>query len=377
VKVMVIAGTRPEVIKLAPVIDELRRRRIECVVCSSGQHREMLEQALTVFDLRPDVSLETMRPGQSLNSLSARLLAGLDTTLAEHSPDWVLVQGDTTTAFCGALASFHRGIPVGHVEAGLRTGDLSSPFPEEANRSLIGRIASMHFPPTRSAAEALADEGISGSNVLVTGNTVVDAIALARAAMARDASATAMPEIEARAGERPIVLVTCHRRENFGGTLESICHMLKRLCGRYPQYLWVFPVHLNPNVQAPVRRILAGIDNLLLTDPVDYLTSLALMSRAVLIVSDSGGIQEEAPSFGVPVVVMRSHTERREGVDAGFATLAGQGAVNIEAAVDAWLCDGSRRAGLRARPNPYGDGLASSRIVAMLAGETVGAFHGE
>ncbi|MBG0862259.1 UDP-N-acetylglucosamine 2-epimerase (non-hydrolyzing) [Burkholderia cenocepacia] len=372
-KVMVLMGTRPEAIKLAPVVATLRTE-VETIVCSSGQHREMLAQALGFFGIAPDIELDVMRPRQTLNGLSARLLTGLDAVLDDIRPDWMLVQGDTTTAMCGGLAAFHRGIAVAHIEAGLRTGDMASPFPEEANRSLLGRIAKLHFAPTGAAARNLLAEGIPASQVLVTGNTVVDAISLVREVWkTRDLAAT-LPEW--MCDGRPQVLVTCHRRENFGDVLESICKMLRDLCARYDTYRWVFPVHLNPAVREPAHRELAGIPNLRLIEPVDYPTSLYLISRSTLVVSDSGGIQEEAPSFGVPVVVMRNHTERREGVDAGFATLAGQSVERIEQAVVAWLDDPARRAELAARANPYGDSRASQRILMSLLGREAEVFRG-
>jgi UDP-N-acetylglucosamine 2-epimerase (non-hydrolysing) len=367
-KVLVVLGTRPEVIKLAPVIAVLQQR-VEVKVCASGQHREMLQQALDAFRLQPDHLLETMSPGRSLNILGARLLEGMDAVLELECPDWVLVQGDTTTAFCAGLAAFQRQIRVGHVEAGLRTGDLNSPFPEEANRSLLARIASLHFAPTRLAAQALRAEGVDEARVRITGNTVVDAIHQAQASWPAGIPVGLPADIRAQLKAGPVVLVTCHRRENFGNVMEAFCHLLARLCKRYPNLQWIFPVHLNPAVRGPVHRILAGYKNLLLTEPVDYHTSLYLIKHARLALSDSGGIQEEAPSFGTPVVVMRQHTERMEGVLAGFATLAGQDTQVIEAAVDAWLRDEPRPLSLRARVNPYGDGRASHRIVAALLGE--------
>lgn len=361
--IFIVVGTRPEVIKMAPVIAALVSVA-KVTVCTTGQHREMLAQALSIFSLKPDVVLDTMTPGQSLNILASRQLELLDAVLASHKPDWVLVQGDTTTALCASLAAFHRGIKIGHVEAGLRTGDLESPFPEEANRNLIARIANLHFAPTESAAAALRTEGIPSEKIKVTGNTVVDAIELMKPRL------TCESTIESCSGlfdERlPLVLVTCHRRENFGSVLENICAMLARLCQRYTDHQWLFPVHLNPNVREPVMRILGNIPNLKLIDPVDYVTSLFLISKACLVLSDSGGIQEEAPSFGTPVVVMREHTERREGIDAGFATLAGQEPQIIEDAVHQWLSDPAARRHLQALPNPYGDGHAAGRIAASL-----------
>ncbi|AOJ09084.1 non-hydrolyzing UDP-N-acetylglucosamine 2-epimerase [Burkholderia mayonis] len=372
-RVMVVIGTRPEVIKLAPVVDALCAE-VETIVCATGQHREMLAQALSAFGIVPDISLDVMQPGQSLNALAARLLTRLDEAIAASRPDWVLVQGDTTTAMCAALAAFHRGVRVAHVEAGLRTRNLASPFPEEANRSLIGRVAFRHFAPTSLARQHLLAEGVPAESIVVAGNTVVDAIARVRADWSHALPADPLPPWPG--AEQRHILVTCHRRENFGDVLDSICRVLRDLCARYACYRWVFPVHLNPAVREPVMRELAGIANLSLIEPVDYPTSLYLISRSALVVSDSGGIQEEAPTFGVPVVVMRNHTERREGVDAGFATLAGQAPECIEQAVVDWLDDPARRDTLRDRANPYGDGLASKRIVDSLLGRPFEVFGG-
>lgn len=369
-KVLVIMGTRPEVIKLAPVIRRLRIA-LEVTVCSTGQHREMLDQALSFFDLQPDVRLDCMAPGQSLNVLSSRLLEGLDGVIETTAPDWVIVQGDTTTAFCGALAAFHRGVKVAHIEAGLRTGNLTSPFPEEANRTLLSRITTRHFAPTAAAKGNLLKEGVPSDSITVTGNTVVDAIEMVRSGW-DTMTPTLPPSLIGNNG--PKVLVTCHRRENFGGVMLNICGALKRLCLQHRDYSWIFPVHLNPAVREPVMRELGSISNLFLIDPVDYPTSLYLISQSDLVLSDSGGIQEEAPSFGVPTVVMRDHTERREGVDAGFATLAGQNAASIEAAVSQWLANPDRRKALKNRPNPYGDGGASERILRTLQGLSVEEF---
>ncbi len=373
-KIMVVMGTRPEVIKLAPVIAALREQ-VDVRVCVSGQHREMLTQALNAFELVPDIQLEAMSPGRSLNVLASRLLFMLDETLEREQPDWVVVQGDTTTAFCAGLAAFHRGIRVAHVEAGLRTGDLSSPFPEEANRRLLSSIATMHFAPTRTAKDALIRENVAADLIHITGNTVVDAITYMSGLHAGGNPPQLPDQLNDWISTKPFVLVTCHRRENFGSVLEQICYMVRRLCLRHPDLRWVFPVHLNPAVREPVYKILEDVSNLFLIEPVDYHTSLFLISHAILAVSDSGGIQEEAPSFGTPVVVMRRHTERMEGVDAGFATLAGQDPVCIEAAVDMWLGDDKARNRLKALPNPYGDGIASLRIAALLQGNKCEPFH--
>lgn len=375
-KVMVALGTRPEAIKLAPVIQALQPKA-EVIVCSTGQHREMLSQALQAFGIVPDVNLDTMSPGRSLNILASRQLEAMDGVLEAYQPDWVLVQGDTTTAFCAGLAAFHRGIRVGHVEAGLRTGDLKNPFPEEANRSLLARIATLHFAPTRNAADALKKEGVESPAIRITGNTLVDTVSSIRADWP-DGMPSSLPAAvrELIGTGRPIVMVTCHRRENFGGVMEGICQMLSRLCADYPNHQWIFPVHLNPNVREPVMRILTDIPNLHLLDPVDYNTSLYLISKSQLIVSDSGGIQEEAPTFGTPVVVMRQRTERMEGVDAGFATLAGQDPIEIEMSVKHWLGDLEAKKRLAGRQNPYGDGFAAKRIVAALTGELMCEFDG-
>lgn len=375
-RVLAIIGTRPEAIKMAPVITALRASDVDTRVCATGQHREMLNQAMEVFSLKADISLGLMKPGQTLNRLASVLLSELDKVLETVQPDWVLVQGDTTTALCAGLAAFHRGVRIGHVEAGLRTNDLNSPFPEEGNRSLLGRISTAHFAPTVNAKQALLREGVPSSAIFVTGNTVVDAVAMARAILSGRPNAGMSQDVSDRIGAKPLILVTCHRRESFGGPLEAICQSLRRLCDRYGEHEWIFPVHLNPNVQEPVRRILADVPNLTLLPPVDYLTNLSLIARADLALSDSGGIQEEAPSFGVPVVVMRNHTERREGLDAGFASLAGQDPATIEREVSAWLDNPARRAELRCKANPYGDGKAATRIVSRLRGLVGDEFDG-
>jgi UDP-N-acetylglucosamine 2-epimerase (non-hydrolysing) len=373
-KVLVLMGTRPEVIKLAPVV-RLLEREMETVVCATGQHREMLQQALDVFGLVPARSFEAMAPGRSLNILTSRLMAELDEVLETEKPDWVLVQGDTTSAFCGALAAFHRNIRVGHVEAGLRTGDLTSPFPEEANRSLLARITSAHFAPTELAKNALLKEGVPAEKITVTGNTVVDAIELVRSDWNNGKPASLPADIRALSQTQKIALITCHRRENFGEVMRGFCRTIQRLCADYPDVLWIFPVHLNPNAREPVMQLLGGVANLRLVEPVDYQTSLYLLSRSELALTDSGGIQEEAPSFGVPVVVMRKHTERREGVDAGFATLAGQDPEDIYRAVHSWLDAPARCRALAGKINPYGDGCASERIASWLRDHEAASAH--
>ena len=363
-KLMVVFGTRPEVIKLAPVIEAARHLDgIELLSCSTGQHRQMLDQALACFGLQADIDLGLMRDNQTLPELTARLIESLTHTYQQHRPDVVVVQGDTTTAFAGALAAFYQRIPVAHVEAGLRTGDPYSPFPEEINRAMIARLARWHFTPTDQATRNLRAEGIPGQAITQCGNTVIDAVELIKRQWAqRPYSGPATGWFQ----NRDIVLVTTHRRENFGQGLENICAALLALCQEYPHLGFVFPVHLNPQVQDVVRPRLSGAPNLLLTEPVDFETSLYLQSRSALILTDSGGIQEEAPSFGVHCVVMREHTERREGVDAGYASLAGSDRRNIISTTRQWLDKPQHLQRLKNIPNPYGDGHASQKILATL-----------
>jgi len=364
-KLMVVFGTRPEVIKLAPVIMAAQAvPGLEVVACSTGQHRHMLDQALACFDLHPQVDLDLMQANQTLPALTARLLQSLSQTLQTHQPDMVMVQGDTTTAFTAALSAFYQRIPVAHVEAGLRTGDRYSPFPEEANRGLIARLAQWHFTPTPAASQNLLREGIGAQAIVQCGNTVIDAVELIKR---RWRTRPYQGPATAWFPQRDLVLVTTHRRENFGQGLDNICQAIDTLCTRYPALGFVFPVHLNPSVQAVVRPRLGHLPNLLLTEPVDFETSLYLQSRSVLVLTDSGGIQEEAPSFGVPCVVMREHTERREGIDAGFATLCGTDPTHITAAAEHWLGEPRQRLALQGQPNPYGDGQASQTILQHLA----------
>lgn len=372
-KLMVVYGTRPEVIKLAPIVAASQRTPgVNLVTCSTGQHRQMLDQALSCFDQRPDIDLDVMRANQTLPSLTARLLEGMTNVLETHRPDVVMVQGDTTTAFTAALAAFYQRIPVAHVEAGLRTGDPYSPFPEEINRAMISRLARWHFPPTDQATRNLLGEGIAERAITQCGNTVIDAVELIKAKWVHHPYQG--PARDWFSGQE-LVLVTTHRRENFGEGLENICNALLGLCTAYPRLGFVFPVHLNPQVQSVVRPRLAHASNLLMTEPVDFETSLYLQSRAALVLTDSGGIQEEAPSFGVPAVVMRQHTERREGVDAGFATLAGTNREAISQAARAWLDHPERRQALLNRPNPYGDGKASERVLKVLLSDFATATH--
>ncbi len=357
-EILAVYGTRPEAIKMAPVIEALKRRpdAFSVRVCATGQHREMLDQVQEIFGLQPDLDLNLMRHDQTLNGLAAAALEAVDGLLAAAAPDWLLVQGDTTTAMTAALAAFHRGVRVGHVEAGLRTGDLRRPFPEEANRRVIDLLADALFAPTERSRDALLAEGCDEGRVHVVGNTVVDALA------------TLAPGPAAE-GERPEVLITVHRRESFGEPLRGIFTALRRLAGSFPEVLWIYPVHRNPNVRGPAFEILGGLPNLELRDPLDYRELVALLARCRFALTDSGGIQEEAPALGKPVLVLRDTTERPEGVDAGVARLAGTDPERIFTEASRLLTDRSAYLAMARAVNPYGDGRASERIAAILAGE--------
>ena len=367
-KVLVVMGTRPEAIKLAPVVRELNRRGREfrCVLCTTSQHREMLAPMLTFFGLSPTHDLDVMRPDQKLGDLTGRILSGMDGVLETERPDWVVVQGDTTTAMAAGLAAYYRKIRVAHVEAGLRTHNRFSPFPEEINRRLVGVLADLHFAPTDLAVRNLRKEGISSSSIVQTGNTVTDALLWA-AGMIRKHPPKLPAGIPPPAKSRKLVLVTGHRRENFGGGLEQICRALKAAAAARPELDFVYPVHLNPNVKAPVNRLLGGHPQIFLTDPVDYPVLVALLKRAWLVVTDSGGIQEEAPTFGVPVLVTRDTTERPEGIRAGNARLVGTDGAAILRWIRKLAADPGVYARMALARNPYGDGHAAGRIVKALS----------
>ena len=332
--VLLLYGTRPEAIKMAPVAAALRERprHFSVTLCTTAQHREMLDQVQALFGLAADVDLDLMRPDQSLNDLASRLFAALDPVLVERRPDWLLVQGDTTSALVGALAAFHRGIKVGHVEAGLRTGNSKRPFPEEANRRGIDLVADALFAPTERARQALLAEGVDPGRVFLTGNTVVDALTRIAADPANGIAQTP---------ERDSVLVTLHRRETFGAPLCEIFAALKELAAAFPATRFVYPVHRNPNVREPAHRLLSGIPNLELHEPFDYLELLRRLAAARLVMTDSGGLQEEAPTFGRPVLVLREETERPEGIEAGVAELTGTCRQRIVAAATRLLKDGA------------------------------------
>lgn len=378
-----IYGTRPEAIKLAPVIREARRRAaddLRTTIVSTGQHREMLGPVLSLFGIEPDIDLDLMEPDQSLDELVARALAGLGRVLDRERPDAVIVQGDTSTAMAGAMAAFYRRIPVAHVEAGLRTGNIHSPFPEEINRRIIGQVTRWHLAPTPRAAENLRRENLPpaetpGGCLVVTGNTVIDALAWTVEHVRRHPPRHEVLERTARWKEhagRRLVLVTGHRRENFGAPFEAFCHGLADIAAAHPEALVVYPVHLNPNVQRPVQAILSGRENVVLAPALDYPVFVAMMAQADLIVTDSGGVQEEAPWLGVPVLVTRTTTERPEAVEAGGVLLVGPDRARLFAEAHRLLAEAGARP--RAPRSPYGDGQAARRCVAALLGEPVDEF---
>ncbi len=371
-RVLVIFGTRPEAVKLAPVIKELNRRSgVDTKVCITAQHREMLDQVLNIFQITPDIDLNLMTPNQSLADISAAIFADLDRVLADLKPDWILVQGDTTTVMATALLGYYHRIRVGHVEAGLRTGDKWQPFPEEINRKVAGAVADLHFAPTEWSRQNLLKEGIPDSIIKVTGNPVIDALHY----VARMPTPKKVLDIfdqiglarEAKESDPRLILVTAHRRENFGQPLENICAALRVLAESYQQKLRiVYTVHLNPNVQEPVYRNLQGIPNITLLPPLDYHPMVHLMKRASIVLTDSGGLQEEAPDLGIPVLVLREVTERPEGVEAGTVKLVGTDTDEIVKQTKQLLDDPSEYSRMAQAVNPYGDGHAAERIVQIL-----------
>jgi UDP-N-acetylglucosamine 2-epimerase (non-hydrolysing) len=371
-KVAIIFGTRPEAIKLAPVILALKNDpRFSCQVCVTAQHREMLDQVLDAFGIKPDVDLDLMEPNQTLAGLTARAVEAIDRCLAKSKPDLMLVQGDTTTTFCAALVAFYHHIPVGHVEAGLRTGNLDSPWPEEANRVLATRLTTLHFAPTELNKQNLLKERVAPERVFVTGNTVIDALFLARDIIKEHPPAIpGLPEALATTNGPRLVLITGHRRESFGPGFEAICKAIAELARRFPETAFVYPVHLNPNVRKPVNQILrsAGTSNIHLIEPLPYLPFVAMMNRSVVILSDSGGVQEEAPSLGKPVLVMRDTTERPEAVIAGTVKLVGTDEAKIVEETGKLLTDKAAYDEMARAHNPYGDGKATGRIVAACDG---------
>lgn len=368
-KVLTVFGTRPEAIKMAPLVHALAKDPdFEARVCVTAQHREMLDQVLNLFSIVPDYDLNIMRPGQGLTEITCGILQGLKPILEAFRPDVVLVHGDTTTTIAASLAAFYQRIPVGHVEAGLRTGDLSSPWPEEANRTLTGHLAMYHFAPTENSRQNLRRENVADERIFVTGNTVIDALFWVRDSVMNnpaqyEALAARYPFLDA---EKKLVLVTGHRRESFGQGFEQICHALADIAARHDDVQIVYPVHLNPNVSEPVNRILGPVENVFLIEPQDYLPFMWLMNHAWLILTDSGGIQEEAPSLGKPVLVMRDTTERPEAVDAGTVKLVGTDRQRIVDEVTLLLNDNEAWQTMSRAHNPYGDGQACGRILHAL-----------
>jgi UDP-N-acetylglucosamine 2-epimerase (non-hydrolysing) len=367
-RILTIFGTRPEAIKLFPLVHALGAdRRFVSRVCVTGQHRGMLDQVLEISGIAPDHDLAVMQPDQTLDALTANLLVGIGTVLDREKPDWVVVQGDTATAMTGALAAYYRKIPVCHVEAGLRSGNIHHPWPEEINRRIIGPIAALHCAPTETAAKALLAETVDPATVHVTGNTVIDALHwISDRIAAEPALAGGLAALEQRFAGKRIVGVTSHRRENFGDGMAQIAEAIRCLASRGDVAV-IFPVHLNPNVRSVMERELAGLDNVALIEPLDYPHFARLLGIAHLMLTDSGGVQEEAPALGKPVLVMRETTERPEGIEAGTAKLVGTDAARIVAEAERLLDDESAYAAMARAHNPFGDGHASERIVELLA----------
>lgn len=370
IKILSVFGTRPEAIKMAPIVKELAKHDEVFVskVCVTGQHREMLDQVLALFNVTPDFDLDVMRPGQSLNGIMAAILRSLDRVIEAERPDWVLVQGDTTTALAGGIAAMHRQVRVGHVEAGLRTHDKRRPFPEEHNRRLVAVTADVHFAPTNWAAGNLRREGVPEEEIVVTGNTVIDALRRV-ANRPFDPRGTALQDLPY--GYKRLIVATAHRRESHGRGMEEICHGLRMIARRHDDVHIVYPVHLNPRVQEPVRRILGDVPNVTLLPPLDYLPLVWLLNQSYFVITDSGGIQEEAPGLGKPVLVLRETTERPEGVEAGTVRLVGADRRRIAEAASELLENPIAYDWMARAVNPYGDGHAAERIVDELRQRTV------
>lgn len=379
---MLVFGTRPEAIKMAPLVKELQKRMQEfkTIVCVTGQHREMLDQVLRIFNIVPDYDLNIMKQGQDLYDVSARVLIGMRNVLKEVQPDVVLVHGDTTTSAVSALASFYQQIPVGHVEAGLRTHDIYSPWPEEMNRLIIGRIATYHFSPTSLSRQNLLDEGVKETSIAVTGNTVIDALYKVVEQIRKNRNLNislgnelnnAGYDVSRLVNGKKMILITGHRRENFGDGFISMCTAIKDLTKKYPNVDFVYPMHLNPNVREPIHKVfgenLSNLDNMFFIEPLEYLSFVYLMEKANLILTDSGGIQEEAPGLGKPVLVMRDTTERPEALEAGTVKLVGTNYDKILFEVSALLDDYICYERMSKAVNPYGDGLACERIINYLS----------
>lgn len=368
-KVLLVFGTRPEAIKMAPLALQLQQQsNFETKVCVTGQHRQMLDQVLELFNLKPDFDLNLMKPGQTLSDVTSGVLKGLETVFTEWLPDVVLVHGDTATTFAASLAAYYHKVKIGHVEAGLRTGDIYSPWPEEANRKLTGALANYHFAPTQSSYNNLLKENINPEMITITGNTVIDALLKVKEKIETDKKIISDfdEQFDFLDISKKMILVTGHRRENFGQGFLNICQALVNIAQKYADVQIVYPVHLNPNVQKPVNELLSGISNIHLIAPQDYLPFVYLMNHSYLILTDSGGIQEEAPSLGKPVLVMRDTTERPEAVDAGTVKLVGTDVATIEESVIALIEDTLLYQQMAEAYNPYGDGLACEKIIQKL-----------
>lgn len=368
-RLLTVFGTRPEGIKMAPLVKMLAAdERFDAKVCITAQHREMLDQVLDLFEIEPDFDLNIMKAGQTLNDVTVSILLGLKPILEDFKPDLILVHGDTATTFAASLAAYYQQIKVGHVEAGLRTGNIYSPWPEEANRKLTSAITNYHFAPTTGSKENLLNEGVSESDIAVTGNTVIDALFWVREKLQQDnfLSEELTSQFDYLDPKKRLILVTGHRRESFGGGFERICEALRQIAVMHPETQILYPVHLNPNVQEPVNRLLKSLDNVLLIEPQQYLAFCYLMERASIILTDSGGIQEEAPSLGKPVLVMRERTERPEAVNAGTVRLVGTDVELIVSQVSLLLNNPAEYQKMSKAHNPYGDGLACSRILEFL-----------
>lgn len=372
-KILLVFGTRPEAIKMAPLVKALQKdtEHFETRVCVTAQHRQMLDQVLEVFGITPEYDLNIMAPNQDLYDITAKVLLGLREVLKDFRPDTVLVHGDTTTSMAASLAAFYMQIPVGHVEAGLRTYNMLSPWPEEMNRQVTDRICTYYFAPTEQSRANLLQENIDAKNIFITGNTVIDALLMAvdiisTTAGVKEKMAKELQEKGYTVGDREYILVTGHRRENFGDGFLHICKAIKELAALHPEMDIVYPVHLNPNVQKPVYELLSGLSNVYLISPLDYLPFIYAMQHSTLLLTDSGGVQEEAPSLGKPVLVMRDTTERPEAVEAGTVKLVGTNAEAIVSNVTALLLDKEMYKRMSETHNPYGDGQACERIIAAL-----------
>jgi len=372
-RILIVFGTRPEAIKMAPLVHTLAEdSRFEAKVCVTAQHREMLDQVLELFELEPDYDLNLMKAGQTLNEVTARILLELKSVLQEFKPDVVLVHGDTATTFAASLAAYYEQISVGHVEAGLRTGNIYSPWPEEGNRKLTGALTKYHFAPTTTSKQNLLAENYSENSIYVTGNTVIDALLMVKDKISKndDLNTALFSQFPMLDESKKLILVTGHRRESFGGGFERICEALAITAKRYPYAQILYPMHLNPNVREPVNRILKDIENIYLIEPQQYLPFIYLMNKAHLILTDSGGIQEEAPSLGKPVLVMRDTTERPEAVEAGTVKLVGTNVEVMTSAINELMDDEEVYKAMSIAHNPYGDGHASKRIIEALLNAT-------